>query len=217
MKKPEAVMEILEAYDLTGSFRAAAGLVGCDHKTVAYWVRQRDEAGGMPVVERSRPAMEQVFAAKIDELVDRSHGQIRADVAHGKLVAIGYLGSERTTRRWVAESKRRWRRKHGRRTRPWIPEPGLWMQWDYGDGPRSRTARRCCSARGWRGRGSGWWCRCATRPFHRLWSGLTGRCVCSGAVPRTRSRTTRRRCRSITCAGSRSVTRRSWRSLVTTG
>jgi hypothetical protein len=57
MKKPEAVMEILEAYDLTGSFRAAAGLVGCDHKTVAYWVRQRDEAGGMPVVERARPAM----------------------------------------------------------------------------------------------------------------------------------------------------------------
>ena len=128
-------MEILEAYDLTGSFRAAAGLVGCDHKTVAYWVRQRDAAGGMPLVERSRPAMGAVFAEKIDELVDRSHGQIRADAAHGKLVAIGYLGSERTTRRWVAESKRRWRREHGRRTRPWIPEPGLWMQWDYGDGP----------------------------------------------------------------------------------
>jgi hypothetical protein len=77
MKKPEAVMEILEAYDLTGSFRAATGLVGCDHKTVAYWARQRDEAGGMPVVERSRPAMEKVFLAKIEELVDRSHGQIR--------------------------------------------------------------------------------------------------------------------------------------------
>ena len=38
----------------------------------------------MPVVERSRPAMEAVFAEKIDELVDRSHGQIRADVAHGE-------------------------------------------------------------------------------------------------------------------------------------
>ena len=136
MKKPEAVMEILEAYDLTGSFRAAAGLVGCDHKTVAYWVRQREEAGGMPVVERSRPAMERVFLAKIEELVDRSHGQIRADKAHGKLVAIGYQGSPRTTRRWVADAKRRWRQRHGRRTRPWIPEPGLWMQWDYGDGPR---------------------------------------------------------------------------------
>ena len=73
--------------------------------------------------------------------------------AHGKLVAIGYVGSERTTRRAVAESKRRWRRKHGRRTRPWIPEPGLWMQWDYGDGPEvAGRARRCCSARGWRGR-----------------------------------------------------------------
>ena len=32
-------------------------------------------------------------------------------------------------------SKRRWRQRNGRRTRPWIPEPGLWMQWDYGDGP----------------------------------------------------------------------------------
>jgi hypothetical protein len=135
MKKPEDVMEILEAYDLTGSFRAAASLVGCDHKTVAYWVRQREPAGGMPVVERKRPAMERLFAEKIDELVDRSHGRIRADAAHGKLVALGYQGSERTTRRWVAESKRRWRRRNGRRTRPWIPEPGFWMQWDYGDGP----------------------------------------------------------------------------------
>jgi hypothetical protein len=88
----------------------------------------------MPAAERCKPAVGD-FAGKIDELVERSHGRIRADVAHGKLVALGYLGSERTTRRWVAESKRRWRREHGRRTRPWIPEPGLWMQFDYGDGP----------------------------------------------------------------------------------
>jgi hypothetical protein len=33
MKKAEEVMEILEAYNLTGSFRRAAALVGCDHKT----------------------------------------------------------------------------------------------------------------------------------------------------------------------------------------
>lgn len=118
MKKPKAVMEILEAFDLTGSLRGAAALVGCDHKTVAYWVRQRELAGGMLVVERKRPAMEQVFAATIDELVDRSGGRIRADAAHDKLVAVGYQGSERTTRRWVAESKRGWRQRHGRRTRP---------------------------------------------------------------------------------------------------
>jgi hypothetical protein len=100
VKKPEEVMEILEAYDLTGSFRQAGALVGCDHKTVAYWVRMRDQAGGMPAVERVRRRWRRCFAAKIDELVDRSRGKIRSDVAHGKLVALGYRGSARATRRW---------------------------------------------------------------------------------------------------------------------
>ena len=134
MKKPEEVMEILEAYDLAGSLRGAAQLAGCDHKTVAHWVTQREQRL-VPRVERKRPAMETDFMRKVDELVDRSSGKIRADIAHGKLVALGYLGSPRTTRRWVAASKRRWRREHGRVTRPWTPEPGLWAQFDYGDGP----------------------------------------------------------------------------------
>lgn len=40
---------------------------------------------------------------------------------------------------------------------PWIPEPGLWMQWGCGcsgavaSGRSWRAAGRCCSARGWRG------------------------------------------------------------------
>jgi transposase len=141
MKKPEEAMEILEAYDLTGSLRRAAVLAGCDHKTVARLVAAREAAGGgLPERERRRPLVDP-FAAKIEELVDRSRGRIGADQAHSKLVAMGYLGSERTTRRAVAESKRRWRQKHGRRTRPWIPEPGLWLQWDYGDGPRVAGAR----------------------------------------------------------------------------
>ena len=128
-------MEILEAFDLTGTLRGAAQLVGCDHKTVAQWVRARDEAGGGPPVSvRPRPRVD-AFAEKIEEWVDRSRGKIRADVAHQRLVAMGYMGSERTTRRAVAEAKRRWRAEHGRRTRPWVVEPGLWMQWDYGDGP----------------------------------------------------------------------------------
>jgi hypothetical protein len=85
LKKAEEVMEILEAYDLTGSLRAAAKLAGCDHKTVAHWVGQRERAAGtVPVPERVRPVM--------DELVERSGGRIRADVAHDKLVAIGYEG-----------------------------------------------------------------------------------------------------------------------------
>src|SRR6201994_4273330 len=127
-------MEILEAYALAGTLRGAAQLAGCDHKTVAHWVAQR-ELGLVPKVERKRPAMEAEYQRKIDELVGRSSGRIRADVAHGRLVALGYLGAPRTTRRWVADAKRRWRREHGRVTRPWMPEPGLWAQFDYGDGP----------------------------------------------------------------------------------
>src|SRR4051794_25023594 len=136
LKTREEVMEILEAFDLTGTLRGAAELAGCDHKTVAHWVRARDDAGGgLPVAVRPRPRVD-AFAEKIEEWVDRSRGRIRADVAHQRLVAMGYLGSERTTRRAVAATKRRWRAEHGRRYRPWVTEPGLWMQWDYGDGPK---------------------------------------------------------------------------------
>jgi transposase len=128
-------MEILEAFDLTGTLRGAAELAGCDHKTVAHWVRAREEAGGgLPVASRPRPRVD-AFAVKIEEWVERSRGRIRADACHQRLVTMGYMGSERTTRRAVAEAKRRWRAEHGRRTRPWVVEPGLWMQWDYGDGP----------------------------------------------------------------------------------
>jgi transposase len=136
MKRSEEIMEILEAFDMTGSLRGAAALVGCDHKTVAHWVRAREEAGGgLPVASRERPRVGP-FVGKIEEWVERSRGRIRADKAHERLVAMGYTGSERTTRRAVARAKRAWRAGHGRVTRPWITEPGLWMQWDYGDGPR---------------------------------------------------------------------------------
>lgn len=128
-------MQILEAYDLTGSLRAAAALAGCDHKTVARLVAVREAAGGGLAVRERRRSLVDPFAEKIDELVDRSSARIRADKAHEVLVAMGYRGSYRTTRRAVAEAKRRWRQRHGRRTRPWIPQPGLWLQWDWGEGP----------------------------------------------------------------------------------
>lgn len=47
MKRDEEIMEILEAFDLTGSYRAAAELAGCDHHTVARHVALR-EAGQPP-------------------------------------------------------------------------------------------------------------------------------------------------------------------------
>ena len=102
---------------------------------MAHYVAER-EAGGGEWQRRPRPRPRvDAFAEKVEEWVERSRGKIRADKVHERLVAMGYEGSERTTRRAVGEAKRAWRRHHGRSTRPWIPEPGLWLQWDYGTGP----------------------------------------------------------------------------------
>ena len=134
MKTTEAIMEILAAYDLTGSYRDAAALVGCSHHTVARYVRAR-EAGEPRTTPALRNQLIDPFREKIEEWVDASHGRVRADVAQRKLEAMGYGGSERTTRRAVAESKVAYRAGNRRRFRPWQPEPGLWFQWDYADGP----------------------------------------------------------------------------------
>ena len=40
-------MEILDAYDLTGSFRDAAELAGCSHHTVKHYVDKRERAAGL--------------------------------------------------------------------------------------------------------------------------------------------------------------------------
>jgi hypothetical protein len=98
------VMEILEAYDLTRCAHSAAVLVGCDEKTVARYVALRDS--GRDVGERERRARAiDPFLAKIEELVDKSNGKIRADVVHERVQAMGFAGTERTTRRAVAEAK----------------------------------------------------------------------------------------------------------------
>ena len=133
MKTTEAIMEILAAYDLTQSYRDAAALVGCAPNTVARYVLARD-AGELKTAPTQRTELIDPFREKIEEWVDASHGRIRADVAQRKLEPMGYLGSERTTRRAVAEAKSTYRAGHRRRFRPWLPEPGLWFQWDYADG-----------------------------------------------------------------------------------
>jgi hypothetical protein len=76
------------------TWRARCGeRAGCDHKTVAHWVAARDAAGGgLPVPSRRRPRLD-AFQEKSEELVERSRGKIRADKAHEKLTAMGYMGS----------------------------------------------------------------------------------------------------------------------------
>ncbi len=134
MKHAEEIMNILEAYDLTRSYPAAAALAGCDPKTVACWVARRD-AGELSGVAAVRDRLIDEFVEKLEEWMEASHGKIRADVAHDKLVAMGYVGSERTTRRAVARARSAYRAGHRRVHRPWVTEPGLWFQWDFGEGP----------------------------------------------------------------------------------
>jgi transposase len=134
MKSDEEVMEILEAFDLTKSYRDAAELVGCSPNTVAQYVEAREEGRFT-----SRPVRrEQIiddYLDKLEEWVEASNGKVRADVAHDKLRALGYQGSERTTRRAVAAAKKTYRAGRRRLYRPWVPEPGMWFQFDWCDGP----------------------------------------------------------------------------------
>jgi hypothetical protein len=134
VKSAEEIMNILEAYDLTGSLRDAAELAGCSHHTVARYV-ERERGRAVPGGPARRPGVIDEFLPKLEELVERSKGKIRADKAHGKITAMGYAGSERTTRRAVAGLKEAWQTGHRRVYRPWIPEPGMWAQYDFGDGP----------------------------------------------------------------------------------
>ena len=94
-------MKILDAYDLTGSLRDAGELAGCSPNTVKRYVERRAAAGELDKAA-ARSQLVDEFLPKVEEWVERSKGKIRADVAHEKLLALGFTGSERTTRRAVA-------------------------------------------------------------------------------------------------------------------
>ncbi len=127
---------MLEAFDLTGSLRDAAELAGCSHHTVAKHVAARD-AGWLSDQPAARAQLIDEFLPKLEEWMEHSKGKIRADIAHDKLVGLGYRGSERTTRRAVATVRSAFTagRVRVRVHRPWVTEPGMWLQYDFGDGP----------------------------------------------------------------------------------
>jgi hypothetical protein len=102
---------------------------------VTRYVAIRD-AGADPLERTRRPRAIDPFLDKVEELVDKSVDRIRADVVHQRLVAMGFTGTDRSTRRAVAEVKAAWRAGHRRTYRPWVPEPGMWCQFDWGEGPR---------------------------------------------------------------------------------
>ena len=157
-------MEILEAFDLTGTLRGAAELAGCDHKTVA-------ALGACPRGGRRRVAGGGAAAAggRCVRGEDRGVGGSlarqdprgrRARAAGGDgLSGLGAHDAPRGRRGQAPLARRSTAGGRGRGSR----SRGCGCSGTMATGPWSRAARRCCSARGWRGRGSGWCCRCGIR------------------------------------------------------
>ena len=125
---------------------------------MARYVALRDAGRLAKQGPQRRDRMVDSFLPKVEEWVERSEGKIRADVAFKRLRGLGFAGSERTVRRAVPEVKANFRRGRRRVYRPWIPEPGMWAQWDWGTGPviAGRQSWLFCAWLGWAGPGSGW-------------------------------------------------------------
>ncbi len=119
-------MELLEAFDLTGSFQDPAALAGSSHHTVARYVAAR-AAGGQLDRAAVRPQRIDEFPPKVAEWVLHSRGKIRADVTHDNLLALGFGGSQRTTRRAVHEAKAGVNLGQVRVHLPWVTEPSMWL------------------------------------------------------------------------------------------
>ncbi len=88
---------------------------------VAEWAPELNEASPESVTAGS--AREVTWRCRRGHRWVQAEG-IRADVVHDRLVAMGFAGDERTTRRAVAEAKDAYAAGHRRTYRPWIPEPG---------------------------------------------------------------------------------------------
>src|SRR6266516_4502114 len=68
VKSAEEIMEILEGFDLTASFRDAAELAGCSPNTVARYVADREAGTLVPGRAERRPSVIDEFLPKLEEL-----------------------------------------------------------------------------------------------------------------------------------------------------
>jgi hypothetical protein len=102
-------LDIINAYEETGSLRAAAALCGTTHKTVKR-VLERRTAGQRPGRRRApRPGLADEFSDLIFGRLKATDGRITAKRLLPIVRAAGYTGSARTLRRTVAAQKARWR------------------------------------------------------------------------------------------------------------
>ena len=133
---------MIALYEELGSYRAAAAIFGCDHKTVKRYVELAGERGQLAPV-RQRARLTDPFAELIRSRVEQTKGKITAKRLLRVVCAAGYEGSARSLRRAVAAEKQAYRRRmavEGRVYRPWVSDPGEWLLCDWGSAGRVATA-----------------------------------------------------------------------------
>jgi len=135
VKSAREQLNILNAYDELGSFRAAAALCGTTHKTVRRVVERRSSP---PPPRPARPKATDPLMSLIEAKVRATDGRISAKRLLPLCRAEGYNGSARHLRRAVAAAKAAHRRE--RRTyRPWVPTPGEHLVIDWGEEGRLKV------------------------------------------------------------------------------
>ena len=132
MKSLRDEMEIVNAYELVGSYRGAAALCGTTAKTVKRVLERRaaGQVGRRPSPPRARNTA--AMAELIRQKVRASDGRISAKRLLATARAAGYTGSTRNFRRAVAEAKASWS-KQRRTYRPWVPLPGQYLVIDWAE------------------------------------------------------------------------------------
>ena len=125
-------MEIVNAYELDGSYRGAAALCGTTAKTVKRVLERRavGQVGRRPSPSRVRNTA--AVTELIGQKVRASDGRISAKRLLATARAAGYVGSTRNFRRAVAEAKASWN-KQRRTYRPWVPLPGQYLVIDWAE------------------------------------------------------------------------------------
>jgi transposase len=123
-------MDIISAYQQTGSYRGAAAICGTTHKTVKRVIERALAGGAKPVRqerERNYASVEEVVRARVED----SKGRMQAKQILTAARVAGYEGSARNFRRLVASAKADYRRANGRARRPAVWVPGEYLVFDW--------------------------------------------------------------------------------------
>jgi hypothetical protein len=124
-------MDMINAYREVGTYRGAAGVCGCDPKTVKRAlarVQGADTQLGRQEPVRNYDVVRDLVVAR----VDKTHGRISAKRLLPEARAGGFAGSARNFRRLVALTKAEWRSTHHRGRRPAVWAPGDTLVIDWG-------------------------------------------------------------------------------------